>query len=347
MATSVLRVSDDEHMARITTLEEQASKLAELVSAEIQRDTEKSVAAMNGLLASFEEPIKRLTDRSNISEQELQISKHLELLSWLSPVVFSSHHKRHSESRLPGSGKWLLNHPRYFAWRNSSSSSLLLLHGILGSGKTFLTSAVVDSFLQENSGQTSPAPIAYFYCTKSQAEPERTDPDEIMRSILRQLTTDNGSKPTVHDRILIEYERREAEAKIDGFGIPRLRVHDCARLILDTTGANPATIVVDAVDEVPASRRHELLSALNQITKESASVVKVFVTSRDDSNIHALLPNALAVRIQSQNNREDMELFVRHEISLAVQHRKMLNGSVSDELREDLTQVLTAGAAEM
>jgi hypothetical protein len=334
-------------MAKITILESQVSKLAELVSAEIQCDTEKSVAAMSGLLASLDEPIKRLIDQSNISAQVLQNSKHLELLRWLSPVPFSSHHKRHSESRIPGSGEWLLNHPQYLTWRNTSSSSVLLLHGILGSGKTSLTSAVVDSFLQESSGQAPPAPIAYFYCAKSQAEAERTDPAEIMRSILRQLTINHGSKPKVHDRILREYERREAQAKTDGFDMPKLQVHECVRLILDTTGANPATIVVDAVDEIQASCRHELLSALTQITKESASVVKVFVTSRDDSNVYALLPNALTVRIQSQNSRKDMELFVRHEVSLAIQHRRMLNGSVSDGLREDLTQRLIAGAGEM
>lgn len=122
-------------MAKITILESQVSKLAELVSAEIQRDTEKSVAAMSGLLASLDKPIKRLIDQSNISAQVLHNSKHLELLRWLSLVPFSSHHKRHSESRIPGSGKWLLNHPQYLTWRNTSSSSVLLLHGILGSAK--------------------------------------------------------------------------------------------------------------------------------------------------------------------------------------------------------------------
>lgn len=344
---AIFKFSDNDQLVNISILENQISKLAELVGAEIQHDTEKNVAAMNTLLLSLDKPIKRLIDQSNLSVQVLQNGKHLELLRWLSPVPFSSHHKRHSVNRIPGSGKWLLNHPQYLFWRNSSFSSILLLHGILGSGKTTLTSVVVDSFLQDISKQALSAPIAYFYCTKAQGEAERTDPDEIMRSILRQFTVSHGSEPKAHERILKEYERQEAEAKTNGFDMSNLQIHDCVKLILETTRANPATIVLDAVDEIQSGCRHKLLSALTQLSRESASVIKVFITSRDDINVQALLPNALTVRVQSQNVREDMELFVRHEVSLAIQNRRMLNGNVSDDLREDLTDGLITGAGEM
>lgn len=75
--------------------------------------------------------------------------------------------------------------------------------------------------------------------------------------------------------------------------------------------------------------------------------MKVFVTSRDDSNIHALLPNALAVRIQKGHVNQDMNEFVHREVSMAIQNRRMLNGIVSESLKEALTSVLIAGAGEM
>ena len=130
-----------------------------------------------------------------------------------------------------------------------------------------MASAVVDAFLEESSGQTSPAPIAYFYCTKNSAEAERSNPDEIMRSILRQLTVSDGSSSTVHESVLREFEHRQAEAKVDGFGVRRLQTAECVRIILVTTAANPATIVIDAVDEIQASSRHVLLSALIQSSR--------------------------------------------------------------------------------
>lgn len=50
-------------------------------------------------------------------------------------------------------------------------------------------------------------------------------------------------------------------------------------------GPYPAAIVIDALDEVQEERRYELLDALKRITRESGSVVKVFTTSRDNSNV--------------------------------------------------------------
>lgn len=34
----------------------------------------------------------------------------------------------------------------------------------------------------------NPAPVAYFYCARDNAETQRADPEEILRSIARQLS---------------------------------------------------------------------------------------------------------------------------------------------------------------
>ncbi len=344
---SIVKVSEDEQMTKIKVLDGQISRLTEVFTIDVQVDTAKEVASMKALLTSLNEPIKRLLDHSSVSTQILQESQHIQLLHWLSPVPFSNHHNRHSENRIRGSGQWLLDHDRYLSWRNTSSSSIFWLHGIIGSGKTSLASAVVDSFLQESSLQASPAPIAYFYCTKNSAETERSNPDEILRSILRQLTVSHKSTSTVHERILQEYELRQAVAKVDGFEMTRLKAAECVKLILETTATNPATIILDAVDEIQPHSRHVLLSAFVQIAQDSLSVVKTFVTSRDDSNVQALLPDAVAVRIQKDHIQKDMNEFVHREVSIAIQDRRMLNGAVSDRLKHELMSVLISGAKEM
>ena len=330
LAKGIFRVSEDEQMTKIRVLDGQISRLIDVLIVDMGMETAKGVASMNALLTSLNGPIKRVVDHTSISAQVLNDTQRLQLLHWLSPVPFSSHHKRHSESRIPSSGHWLLDHDRYLHWRNSSSSSIFLLHGIIGSGKTSLASAVVDSFLRECSGQASSAPIAYFYCTKNSAEAERSNPDEIMGSVLRQLTVRHGSSTTIQEGVLQEYERRQAVAKVDGFEIARLRVAECVRLILETTAENPATIIVDAVDEIQPSSRHVLLSALTQIVQDSQSVVKVFVTSRDDSNIHAILAEAVALRIKGEYVRKDMGDFVCQQVSFAIQNRRLLNGIISE-----------------
>lgn len=204
--------SDDEHMAKVKVLEGEISKLLEIYTIDLQMDTATQTTSTHKLLASLEEPIKRLTDQITTSAQVLREGERLKILRWLSPVPFSSHHTRYSENRVVGSCQWLLDHACYRTWWNGSSSSILLLHGCLGAGKTNLASAVVDSLL-ENSSEDGFAPVAYFYCSKNGAESERSDPDEIMRSILRQMTCKGGLTPAVDKRIIREFIQQKAIAK--------------------------------------------------------------------------------------------------------------------------------------
>lgn len=347
MVKSAFQTDEDQQMQKIVAQEARIPKLAALSDAEDQQDTSRDVRAARSLLEDLEKPIHRLSDQAALYAKTLEEQRYLEILRWLSPVPFVRHHERHSESRIPGSGKWLLEHPHYLRWKSSSQSSILLLHGIIGSGKTTLASAVVDSFLKESSKQTSPAPTAYFYCARNASEVERADPDEIMQSIVRQLSFTTHTQKNVHEALLAEYERPEAEAKIDGFDIPRLRVAECIKLILEVTSPNPAAITIDAFDEVQEKRRHELADALKRITRESGSVVKVFITSRDNSNVLALLLDVPKIRIHDQDNRTDMERFVRHRVTLAIEGCNLLHGDVSANLEEDLVLALLDRAGEM
>ncbi|KAI4129581.1 MAG: hypothetical protein LQ338_002155 [Usnochroma carphineum] len=169
--------------------------------------------------------------------------------------------------------------------------------------------------------------------------------DEPIKRLVAE--SNHSANLTVHERVIEEYKRQQAVARVDGFEIPKLQVADCTRLILETTAYNPAMIVVDAVDEIPPSCRHVLLSAFAGIVKDSASVVKIFVTSRDDSNVRALIPDAMSVRVQDQYTRVDMENFVQREVSSAIQNCRLLNGDVSDDLREEVIEAMISGAGEM
>ena len=198
---------------------------------------------------------------------------------------FPRHHQSHVETRTAEFGKWLFDHTTYKEWQNSSSSSILLLHGIPGSGETALCSSVADSFFGVSSLYPSAAPIAYFYCSGTEFGTERTFPDEIMRSILRQLAVKGDSRPSIRELLLSEFERRSAAAKVNGFDMPKLLLKDCVKLILNLTELDPVVIIVDAIDEVPSHNRFAFLDALRQIAEESANVVKIFATTRNDTQV--------------------------------------------------------------
>lgn len=335
-ALAAFRTDEDQQLQKIAAQDAKVSAIATLSDAD----------TLNRLRVS-EQPIHRIADQAALYAKSLEDARYREILDWLSPICFIEHQKWHSERRLQGSGEWLLNHHEYLDWQSSSASSIFLLHGMAGSGKTSLASAIVDSVLLQSSNQASPPLLAYFYCSKTPSEVELSDPKEIMRSIVRQLGVTSGAQKTIHSAIVNEYERREAEAKIEGFDVTRLSLQDCIRAVLNITGPDPAAIVLDAIDEVQPKSRHELVEALQQISRDSGSVVKIFVTSRDDDQVLSLLTNALMLRIDAENNRTDIESFVRDQVALAINSRRLLGGDVSSKLQADLSQALTDSAGEM
>jgi ankyrin repeat protein/DNA polymerase III delta prime subunit len=294
----------------------------------------------------------------------LDQDEHLELLRWLSSCPFTRHQEALSEARMPNSAVWLQVHPEYRNWKSSSSSSILLLHGIPGSGKSTICSAVVDSLLGERAANHLAAPAAYFYCADCQFEPERSQSAELMRSILRQLTITSSSQPLVSGIILSEFQRRLAQSRVDGMEMRKLTVQDCTRLILEVTATDSVTIVIDALDEIKEHDRPVLINALQDIVVGSPSVVKVFLTSRNNSHIFSLLRevNEQASPVSSQIDRtiyvktvevdrdltlEDIQKFVRLRFAQVVKDRRLLKRDPTPELSELLIEKLVAGAGEM
>lgn len=330
------QTDEDQQLQRIASQDAKLSAVAILSDAEI----------LNRLQV-LEGPVHRIADQTAKYTETLKDIRYREILDWLSPIRYIEHQKRHSERRLQGSGEWLLNDEEYLNWQSSSASSIFLLHGMAGSGKTTLASAVVDSTLRQSSNQGSSALLAYIYCSKSATEVELSDPAEIMRSVVRQLGVSCGTQKTVHRAVLNDYERRETEAKLAGFDVARLSLQDCIRLIIIITGADPATIVLDAVDEVQPKGRYELVQALQQVIRDSSSVVKIFATSRDDDQILSLLTNASTLRIGAESQQADMERFVQDQVNRAIKSRRLLGGDVSSNLQADLSQALIDGAGEM
>jgi hypothetical protein len=203
---------------------------------------------------------------------------------------------------------------------------------------------VIEHLRLENSGNEQPAPISYFYCARNAAEPERADPDEILRSILEQLSSSQADLP-IRYPVVEAYKEKKREAK--GRTLEKLTLSETVALILVLLEDNPATIVIDALDECDPARRHELFSALNLIIQKSASLVKVFVSSRDDGDIFCRLANSPNVLIQGSDNEFDIEQFVRIKVAQAIKSKRLIKGCVSKELEGRIVKTLIDGAQGM
>lgn len=291
-----------------------------------------------------EATITRFIIHTALSSKPVSEEEYAGIHDWLCGSPYYSHHEFVSQSRLPGVGKWLLSHPEYIDWYNTSSSSLLLLHGIPGSGKTTLCSVVVDAFLTTAANNPLAAPLGYFYCTNLKSEKARSSSDDIMRTILGQLAMGSIESRTTRDFLCSEYARQSAQARVDGLDLPKLKTGDCKRLILELAEKDPLTIVIDSLDSLDEEERTRLLGALNDIVAKSESVVKIFTTSR--SNSHATSSADKQIRITAHETHEDMEAYVRHHVSTSAIDRVLLEGDVFPSLQRTLVQTLLDAAGE-
>lgn len=206
---------------------------------------------------------------------------------------------------------------------------------------------MIEHLNKERSNSRSPAPIGYFYCVRNTSEPERADPDEIMRSILKQLSS-STSAVAVREPVAAKYKELKKDADETGCQEPsKLTMTECEELILELLSSNPATIIIDALDECDPVRRHELLEVLDNIIQESSNVVNVFVSSRDDNDIVCRLENSPNVIINATDNGKDIQRFIIFQVNQSIKNRRLLSGRVSDELKEQIISVLTKGAQGM
>ena len=311
----------------------------------LQDDSTRKFDDLVKLIKAFDEPLVRTVGFLQDLQDHLRAEERRGLLAWLSRIPCRDHHDSIYRKVLLNTGLWLLKKAEFVEWQSSSSSSLLWLHGIPGAGKSTLTAIVIQKFLDDAAGVGNSAPLAYFYCSRQKSESCRMDPTEILRAILKQLSS-LGPDGRVRHAIATEYKQRRHDAERDGLDVRNLAFSECTQLLLELTSEAPATILIDGIDELGDSSQ-DLLDALGYLVENSSSVLKVFVSSRDEAAIARSLRHAHSIRVTSADNSEDIVLFVKHHVSKAVEQKRLLGGRVSASLQEVITTKIIDGAGEM
>jgi hypothetical protein len=209
---------------------------------------------------------------------------------------------------------------------------------------TIFRSSLIEHLGHKSPANTQPVLTAYFYCVRNTAEPERANPDEILRSILKQLSS---SEPDLRIREPVVKAYKEKKEETKGHNPEKLMLDETVEVILALLETNPANIVIDALDECDPDRRHELFEALDTIIQRAASVVKVFVSSRDDGDIVCRLTSSPNVIIQTSDNKVDIECFARTEVAQAIKKKRLIKGNVSGQLEDRIIKTLIDGAHGM
>ena len=190
------------------------------------------------------------------------------MLNRLSTYDYVAPLKRERKKRYGSTSHWISATKEYDEWLRDNSSAKFWLSGILGSGKSVLTAAVVDDLLSRQKPKNSF--LVFFFCQHDNANSLQAR--TIVGCLLRQcLTADTVSKEN-EDRLLKIF--KEDLTEWDELRSLFRDVFDASQTIHH--------ILIDGFDEVPRNERDIVFSTLATIDSFSRATVKVFLSSRHD-----------------------------------------------------------------
>lgn len=224
----------------------------------------------------------------------------------------------------PNAGKWILSHKEYVNWERANMSSSLWLTSGVGTGKTILTSSVVEARAKESSG-----PMAYFYCSGTPGNnATEITAEEILKSLLRQFAT--SSKRGL---ALIRTQWEELRERRP---LTRLEVLDLFAAILEDEQTVEATIIVDGLDELRTENLKKLLDALYNLLKAKNGILKVFASSRWMQRIEDFFRDGCRIHNIVDQTQDDMEVYIDSVLKAETQARREIEKDLIANIRNTL-----------
>lgn len=292
---------------------------SEQMKAQIE-DLKKQLAQLSSPLLRIDDAVSRIFQKVN--EKELQ-----ELKNFISSEMFGKSHDTVTHTRVENTGNWLLANQAFRNWQDvDSSSAVFLLKGAGaslcstldvvhdtwltlsgGTGKTYLTSRVIDHVKSNLKKSPHDEGFAFFYCNRSGSSMQQ--PIVVLRSFVRQLS---GKAFDDSDEIQSSLVQKCAEAKKNG---TELSYKDCEELISKSLDVySKTTIILDALDESDIET-YNLAKALIQITEESRRPVKVFISSRPDREyLEEVIKDKFLITVDADNQHDDIQKYLEDKL---------------------------------
>ena len=203
-----------------------------------------------------------------------------------------------------GTCTWLLDHPRYLEWINGSERALLWVTGAPGSGKTVLSSFVIDQI----ESTKSPRNVGFFFADDSSNS--QRSAVMLLRGLLYQILDRN---PSLFKHAQVHW-KRTAEMAFEELS---LLWRICTACFDDPLLEN-AVFVLDALDECAAPDCEHLLTLITQYHRNrpaGLTQVKFFLTSRPEIRIADILDtSAIRIRLEIHDDTDwlskDIEVFI-------------------------------------
>lgn len=233
---------------------------------DLQQTTQCLQQSLDSRLGLLDAHVTSIKAQINSSERNA-------VLEWISKTEYERVHAKPTKTPIGVTGDWLLQDERYRTWSEAKGDAVLWLFGKMGSGKSCVTHAVIES-LKDSTKNASSELLAFFYCdsTDFEGKSDMSSVENILRILLKQLADSDGGE--VLDARLIELYRRQ---KPKG----RLTAEQCIYWISQLASSMGLTIVIDGLDESSVDVQRKLIDHIKSLSSQTDLPVKLYVASRN------------------------------------------------------------------
>ncbi|ROT35327.1 ankyrin [Sodiomyces alkalinus F11] len=254
------------------------------------------------------------------------------------PIQLYEDFKNINPDRVPGTCKWVKDHPQYKKWQQSAHNDLLWISADPGCGKSVLAKSLIDKDLPSAGDHT----VCYFFFKDNE---EQDGLATALCAVLHQLL---GCQPQLLRHAASAFEKNGTKLQSE--------VDELWRILLAAAtdeSAGAVTCVFDALDECRREDRRKLIQMLTDFYARHSSTsarrfqLKFVVTSRPYRDIESGfggIPSELpSIRLAGEESNAD----ISDEINLVIRQKIQAAGDKlhpDQEVRDALQARLLATA---
>jgi hypothetical protein len=253
-------------------------------------------------------------------------------LTWLSSINYYSKQNNVLRTRLGDTGAWLLDNVDFLAWLNGSRRTCFCPE-IPGSGKTVLTSVVIQHIQKASDGDPSIG-LAWIYGDYKQRKAQTLE--ILLGSLVAQLIRARTARQQPEAWKAVEDLNRKYHQNVTA------SAKDLSSMLLqEALHFRRLYIIIDALDECGEDEftRDDLVEAVQALPPNT----QLFCTSRDIPKVEENIQDPLSIEIWTR--QEDVENYVIGRIN---GDRYLKTHCTADaKLQEQITKALTRNSGGM
>lgn len=248
--------------------------------------------------------------KKSIVENSARRSLSQKVVEWISMInPFQDHAeiRRRLGDEYFGSGQWLVQREADFAsWRQTCSGALLL-QGVVGTGKSCLTSIVLEHLSTHTDGH-----LAFFYCSANASAVDpvntvRNDASNIFRCVLAQsaILPDGSIAESVYEAFKRSHRQGPGESDFS--------LNTTLQMLSEIlrTRTDQVTFIFDGLDELTD---HGTFLRMLKSLHDPATKLRVFFSSRFGIDVSSEFRDLVSLPIGSHNNG-DVQAYIENEVN--------------------------------